>query len=224
MKRGDHIKVFRGIHSHHGIYLGGGRVIHYTGEVWEKITGERDFSVRCDSLATFRGSGTVKVVTHKNPESPEIVVKRAESRLGETRYSLALNNCEHFATKCVTGVARSKQVERAAVVGTVTGVGAAPTVAVGIGVAPVVAVAAAGAVVANAEPKTRKAAAKSTAGAAVAAGAASVATGAAVAALGVATAPVVAPVALVASALGFGLPKLTKKGQKTRKLKARNKR
>jgi len=32
MKRGDHIKVSRGLYSHHGIFAGNGQVIHYSGE------------------------------------------------------------------------------------------------------------------------------------------------------------------------------------------------
>lgn len=43
--------------------------------------------------------------------SPDAVVARAESRLGETGFNLGLNNCEHFATWCKTGTSNSKQVE-----------------------------------------------------------------------------------------------------------------
>lgn len=34
-------------------------------------------------------------------------------RLGEERYNLMLNNCEHFAVWCKTGQHRSSQVDRA---------------------------------------------------------------------------------------------------------------
>ena len=44
--------------------------------------------------------------------SSEETVKRAESKLGETKYNLAFNNCEHFAIWCKTGVHESKQVEK----------------------------------------------------------------------------------------------------------------
>ncbi|MFQ9674660.1 MAG: lecithin retinol acyltransferase family protein [Clostridium paraputrificum] len=37
-------------------------------------------------------------------------VKRALSRIGERRYNLFTNNCEHFATWCKTGVSYSKQI------------------------------------------------------------------------------------------------------------------
>jgi hypothetical protein len=41
------------------------------------------------------------------------VMRRARSRLGENRYGLLRNNCEHFCEWCVQGVPRSLQVERA---------------------------------------------------------------------------------------------------------------
>ncbi len=44
--------------------------------------------------------------------SPEETVARARSRVGEGRYNLATNNCEHFAIWCKTGVHESHQVNR----------------------------------------------------------------------------------------------------------------
>ncbi len=43
--------------------------------------------------------------------STEETVERAKSRLGETKYNLAFNNCEHFALWCKTGLKESSQVE-----------------------------------------------------------------------------------------------------------------
>lgn len=43
--------------------------------------------------------------------SPEETIQRARSKLGEHAYDLALNNCEHFALWCKTGVHQSHQVE-----------------------------------------------------------------------------------------------------------------
>jgi hypothetical protein len=37
-------------------------------------------------------------------------VRRARSRLGERRYDLLRNNCEHFCSWCQDGEARSAQV------------------------------------------------------------------------------------------------------------------
>lgn len=44
--------------------------------------------------------------------SPEETVERALSRVGEDKYHLLLNNCEHFAIWCKTGVSESYQVRR----------------------------------------------------------------------------------------------------------------
>jgi len=38
------------------------------------------------------------------------VLKRARSRIGETKYNLLSNNCEHFATWCKTGVKYCSQI------------------------------------------------------------------------------------------------------------------
>jgi hypothetical protein len=37
-------------------------------------------------------------------------VERARSRLGEDKYNLVFNNCEHFAVWCKTGVSESSQI------------------------------------------------------------------------------------------------------------------
>ena len=43
--------------------------------------------------------------------SAKETVERAKSRIGETQYNLALNNCEHFALWCKTGLKESSQVD-----------------------------------------------------------------------------------------------------------------
>jgi len=44
--------------------------------------------------------------------SPEETIRRAKSRLGEDKYSLVFNNCEHFAIWCKTGISESHQVNK----------------------------------------------------------------------------------------------------------------
>lgn len=44
--------------------------------------------------------------------SPQETMERALSRVGEDKYNLLLNNCEHFAIWCKTGVSESYQVKR----------------------------------------------------------------------------------------------------------------
>ncbi len=43
--------------------------------------------------------------------TPQETIQRAKSRLGETEYNLAFNNCEHFAIWCKTGLHQSHQVD-----------------------------------------------------------------------------------------------------------------
>jgi hypothetical protein len=40
------------------------------------------------------------------------VVRRARLRLGENRYHLLTNNCEHFCEWCIRGESRSLQVDK----------------------------------------------------------------------------------------------------------------
>ena len=43
--------------------------------------------------------------------SGDETVSRARSKLGQGGYNLAINNCEHFAVWCKTGVKKSSQVD-----------------------------------------------------------------------------------------------------------------
>jgi hypothetical protein len=67
--------------------------------------------IRIVSLPDFARGGTTWI---QNPdattEERARAVERAAARIGERRYSLTANNCEHFANWCATGVAISHQV------------------------------------------------------------------------------------------------------------------
>lgn len=106
--RGDQIYVMQpllnldGMYEHHGIDYGDGTVIHYR---------KGTETVERTSLDVFRlGQDTIHVKAYETCYLPEAVVHRAESRLGEQRYNLIFNNCEHFATWCKTGVNHSRQI------------------------------------------------------------------------------------------------------------------
>lgn len=107
MARGDHIYVRRLGYTHHGIDCGDSTVVHYTGEVGQK----KEAAIRRTPLADFLKGGNLKVRPYGRCDPPHAVVDRAESRLGEDRYHLAFNNCEHFATWCKTGNSSSEQVK-----------------------------------------------------------------------------------------------------------------
>lgn len=110
MAFGEHVRVKRLGYWHHGIDCGDGTVIHYSGEMSEK----RDAHVRRTPVSEFTQGAPIEVVRHRHALEPEQVVARAESRLGEKRYRLLRNNCEHFARWCATGRRGSIQVQRAA--------------------------------------------------------------------------------------------------------------
>jgi Lecithin retinol acyltransferase len=105
---GAHLTTSRRGYSHHGVYVGRGRVVHYSGlsGFWQCGPVEEV------SLSRFANGQAVRVVDHLEPHySPEEIVGRARSRLGESDYRLLSNNCEHFCNWCLSGVSRSDQVE-----------------------------------------------------------------------------------------------------------------
>ena len=109
MAKGDRIYVYRnlwqldGLYQHHGIDCGDGTVIHYR---------KPSETIERTSLETFARGNPVYVVEERGGFSyiPDAVVERAESRLGEHKYNLLFNNCEHFANWCTTGNNQSEQV------------------------------------------------------------------------------------------------------------------
>jgi hypothetical protein len=116
LNRGDHIYVRRLFYSHHGIYTGDGHVIHYSGEEKEK----KDPLVRETNIEDFLKGGKLKRHDHKRRLPPSETLSLASNHLSDHGYSLAFNNCEHFATYCATGRKKSKQVRT--VVGGLIGV------------------------------------------------------------------------------------------------------
>jgi hypothetical protein len=63
-------------------------------------------------LARFAQGHAVFVRPHPAPRfRGDEVIRRARSRLGENRYAILRNNCEHFSEWCVQGEARSSQVD-----------------------------------------------------------------------------------------------------------------
>jgi hypothetical protein len=104
---GTELITRRSGYAHHGIYAGDGRVIHYAGfakslnrgpveEVsLEQFAGGHEITLRHNVAAKFGGMEAVR---------------RARTRLGEDRYRLLTNNCEHFVSWCLHGQARSQQV------------------------------------------------------------------------------------------------------------------
>jgi len=104
----SHLVTPRALYSHHGIYIGNGRVIHYSG----LAHGLQRGPVEDISLEHFaRGRGIR--IRHEAPKFDRgEVVERARSRLGERHYRLLTNNCEHFCSWALRDESCSIQVER----------------------------------------------------------------------------------------------------------------
>jgi hypothetical protein len=103
-----HLVIFRRGYMHHGIHIGAGKVVHYAGLSRNWTSGP----VEETTLTEFAHNRPVWVRPHLNPrfERHEII-ERARSRLGESRYRILSNNCEHLCEWCVQGESRSWQVE-----------------------------------------------------------------------------------------------------------------
>ena len=140
-KNGDILRVNRGFYSHYGVYVAeNNHVIHYTGatgpndfngivretSLEEFLNGSENFTVcsfpehpqkftgRSRKHLLFNIWQAVKNLRLKDYHlySGEETVMRARSKLGQGGYNLALNNCEHFAVWCKTGVKDSSQVDQ----------------------------------------------------------------------------------------------------------------
>jgi Lecithin retinol acyltransferase len=105
---GAHIVTPRRGYTHHGIYVGEGRVVQYGGF----SRGLRRGPVEEVSLSQFALGREIRVRSEESRYfDPKEVICRARLRLGENRYHPLKNNCEHFCEWCVRGEPRSYQVD-----------------------------------------------------------------------------------------------------------------
>jgi Lecithin retinol acyltransferase len=108
---GAHVVTPRYGFTHHGIYVGRGRVVQYGG----LSRGFRLGPVEEVSVMQFAQGRPMSIRAGEfgGRDRPEVVC-RARSRLGEDRYHLLTNNCEHLCEWCVRGQHRSYQVDELA--------------------------------------------------------------------------------------------------------------
>ena len=104
----SHLVTPRSFYSHHGIYIGNGRVIHYAG----LACGLRYGPVEDVSLERFANGHCIRIRHDAVRFDRREVVERARLRLGERRYRVLTNNCEHFCAWVLRNESRSNQVER----------------------------------------------------------------------------------------------------------------
>jgi len=106
---GTHLVASRRGYTHHGIYVGRAMVVHYAGLSGLLRSGPvEEVTIRRFSMGRLVGM----VQECESTYSPQEIVLRARSRLGENEYHVLRNNCEHFCNWCISGRSRSIQVER----------------------------------------------------------------------------------------------------------------
>ena len=106
---GAHLIVKHFGYSHHGIYVGRARVIHYSGfaHLFKK------HPIEITSLEKFAHGKHIQVQHYAQPKfTGRRVIRRMRSRMHENNYHLIINNCEHLCTWAITGVESSPQVLR----------------------------------------------------------------------------------------------------------------
>jgi hypothetical protein len=93
-------------YEHYGVFIGNGNVIEYSSK-----TGKiQDAQVTLNPMSkSFSKYYIYKLKDNKY--TPEEIVARANSRVGEKKYDLIGNNCENFAVWCQTNVSKSYQID-----------------------------------------------------------------------------------------------------------------
>ena len=121
-KKGDHLYVHR-FHkkavqlvmrwkgyTHHGIYIGNGEVVEFSGF----SAGYGKGPVRIVALEQFSDGFPIYQWNYDSYRgklySPDEIVARAQSQIGMRDYSVLAKNCENLANWCVTGRSMSRQV------------------------------------------------------------------------------------------------------------------
>ena len=116
-RRGDLIRVgFHGLY-HYGVYLSDDCVVQFgRNPIHHDPTPAEQVEVLATDLADFLAGGFLEVCSLSPLERlqarpREKVARCALSRLGERGYHILTNNCEHFATSCLTGKPVCTQAE-----------------------------------------------------------------------------------------------------------------
>lgn len=109
----QHLKVFLPQLKiyHHGIHIGGRRIIHFTGSIVTSLLGLAEAEVREECLEVFGKTESIEEVKHTDALAPHIIIERAKSQIGRRDYHLFNRNCEHFARWAITGIATSGQID-----------------------------------------------------------------------------------------------------------------
>lgn len=102
--KGDIVRVvIKNNIYHYGIYIGDSTVIEYGSQILDT---SENVKVQKSTIADFAKGKFVECSSFSFMEklkknSPEKTVELATKRLGENKYNLLENNCEHFVNECV---------------------------------------------------------------------------------------------------------------------------
>ena len=111
LRVGDHVKVRYNIYWHHGIVsnIKPRMVIHY----WVNDRQTEPFIQESRFEEFMQDQSDYEVVcycdTYRFNHNDSHMIARQS--LGQTKYNLLTNNCEHFATYCITGDLTSEQIK-----------------------------------------------------------------------------------------------------------------
>jgi hypothetical protein len=106
LSAGSHLVSPRKFYVHHGIYLGDGKVAHYSGLSASLQAGP----IEITDLDRFGNGSSIWVHEEQCAFSSDEIIVRAMSRVGESQYKILSNNCEHFCNWCINGNSYSAQV------------------------------------------------------------------------------------------------------------------
>lgn len=103
---GDIIRIDIGSDMHHyGIYVSDMEVIQY-GRSTDIFNPKGDVSIIATTIEEFLNNKFLEVreytfIEKIKKNKPAKVIELARKRLGETKYNILENNCEHFVNECV---------------------------------------------------------------------------------------------------------------------------
>lgn len=105
-KEGDIIRVSIGNNMHHyGIYVSDSCIIQY-GKASDIFQDSSEVSVLEGTIKEFVGNKYIEVreyslIEKLKKNSKEKIIEKAKARIGEKKYDILNNNCEHFVNECV---------------------------------------------------------------------------------------------------------------------------
>ncbi len=116
-KEGDIIRISIGRNMHHyGIFVSDSEVIQY-GRSSDIFKNKEEVKVLSTSINEFLNGKFLEVREYSLKEklsknNKDKIIKLARSRIGEAKYDILNNNCEHFVNECVFNKHESSEAEK----------------------------------------------------------------------------------------------------------------